>query len=131
MVIKDMRNKILVVDDNHHIRAAIRAAIQKRTDWIVYEAEHGKIAVVMVATHKPHLVILDWSMPVMNGLEAAREISKIAPRLPIIMFTMYESSEVVEAALKAGIKHVFSKSNGFGDHVFAAMTALLPASLAS
>jgi DNA-binding NarL/FixJ family response regulator len=124
-----MASKILVVDDNHHIRAAIRAAIEGRTNWIVYEAEHGKIAVAMVGTHKPHLVILDLSMPVMNGLEAAREISKIAPGLPMIMFTMYESSDAIEAALKAGVKHVFSKSNGFGDHVFAAMTALLPSSL--
>jgi DNA-binding NarL/FixJ family response regulator len=126
-----MNNKILVVDDSHHIRAAIRAAIERRTDWIVFEAEHGGIAVIMVGTHKPHLIILDLSMPVMNGLDAAREISKIAPGIPMIMFTMYESGDVVEAALKVGIKHVFSKSDGFGDHVFTAMRAMLPLSLAS
>jgi DNA-binding NarL/FixJ family response regulator len=108
----EMNNKILVVDDSHHIRAAIRAAIERRTDWIVFEAEHGGIAVIMVGTHKPHLIILDLSMPVMNGLDAAREISKIAPGIPMIMFTMYESGDVVEAALKVGIKHVFSKSDG-------------------
>jgi two-component system, NarL family, response regulator NreC len=126
-----MASKILVVDDSRHIRAAIREAIERRTDWIVYEAEHGKIAVVMVGTHKPHLVILDLSMPVMNGLEAAREISKIAPELPMIMFTMHESSDIIEAALKAGVKRVFSKSNGFGDHVFTAIQSMLPFSLAS
>jgi len=114
-------NKILVVDDSHHIRAAI----EKRTDWIVFEAEHGQIAVIMVGTHKPHLVILDLSMPVMNGLDAAREISKIAPGMPMIMFTMFESGHLVEAALKVGIKHVFSKSDGLGDHVFTAMMAML------
>jgi DNA-binding NarL/FixJ family response regulator len=64
-------------------------------------------------------------MPVMNGLDAAREISKIAPGMPMIMFTMFESGHLVEAALKVGIKHVFSKSDGFGDHVFTAMLAML------
>jgi DNA-binding NarL/FixJ family response regulator len=126
-----MSTKILVVDDSAQMRRAMRVAIEGRTNWIVYEAEHGKIAVAMVGTHKPHLVILDLSMPLMNGLEAAREISKIAPGLPMIMFTMHEGGDVVETALKAGVKHVFSKSNGFGDHVFAAMTAMLPASLAN
>ena len=85
----------------------------------------------MVGTHKPHLVILDLTMPVMNGLEAAKEILRIAPDMPMIMFTTHESEYLVEAPLKVGIKHVFSKSNGFGDHVFTAMRSMLPRSLAS
>jgi DNA-binding NarL/FixJ family response regulator len=121
-----MFHKILVVDDSHHIRRVIRAAIENRTEWVVFEAEHGKMAILMVGTHNPHIVILDLSMPVMNGLEAAKEISKIAPRLPMIMFTMHQGGEIVEAALKAGIKHVFDKSDGFGDHVIDAIRTLLP-----
>ena len=74
-----MAKKILVTDDNPHIRTAIRSAIERRTDWVVYEAEHGGIAVLMVGTHKPHLVILDLSMPVMNGLDAAKAISRFVP----------------------------------------------------
>ena len=77
------------------------------------------------STHKPHLVMLDLSMPVMNGLEAAREISKICPGLPMIMFTLHDQPALHEAAHRAGIKHVFSKSDGMGDHVFKAMHALL------
>ena len=92
----------------------------------MFEAEHGKMAIVMVGTHKPHLVILDFSMPVMNGLEAAKEIAKIAPDLPMILFTMHQGGEILEAALKVGIKHVFTKSDGFGDNVIGAMRALLP-----
>jgi two-component system, NarL family, response regulator YdfI len=83
-----MAHKILVVDDNAHVRRGIRASIEQREGWVVCgEAENGKIAVVMVGTHSPHLVILDLSMPGMNGLEAAREISKVAPGIPMIMFT--------------------------------------------
>lgn len=120
-----MASKILVVDDNPHIRRGIRAAIEGRTDWIVYEAEHGKIAVVMVGTHKPHLVILDLSMPVMNGLEAAKEISRIAPSTPMVLFTLYVHEALHEAAHGVGITHVFPKSAGMGDDVFEAMKTLL------
>jgi DNA-binding NarL/FixJ family response regulator len=121
-----MFHRILVVDDNAQVRRAVRFAIEHRTEWTVFEAEHGKMAIVMVGTHKPHLVILDFSMPVMNGLEAAKEIAKIAPDLPMILFTMHQGGEILEAALKVGIKHVFTKSEGFGDHVIGAMRALLP-----
>jgi DNA-binding NarL/FixJ family response regulator len=120
-----MSHKILVVDDHHRIRAMIRSSIEERTDWIVYEAEHGKIAVLMVATHKPHLVMLDLVMPIMNGIDAAHEISKISPGLPMIMFSLYTHDTVRELAYAAGIKHIFSKEDGMGDHVFDAMTALL------
>ena len=112
------------------MRAAIRSAIEKRTDWIVYEAEHGGIAVLMVGTHKPHLVMLDLTMPVMNGLEAAKEISRICPGMPMILFTLFAHDTIHEAAHAAGIKHVFSKEDGLGDHVFDAMTAMLAAKAA-
>jgi DNA-binding NarL/FixJ family response regulator len=121
-----VEHKILVVDDNQQIRRIIRTAIERRPGFLVVgEAENGKIAVMMVGTHKPHLVLLDLSMPVMNGLEAAREISKISPGMPMIMFTMYDHDQLREVAKRAGITHVFPKLDGMGDHVFDAMNALL------
>ncbi len=125
-----MASKILVVDDSAQVRRGIRLAIEQRTDWIVYEAEHGKIAVVMVGTHKPHLVMLDLSMPEMNGLETAKEISKIAPGMPMIMFSLYVHDEIHQLAHEVGIKHVFSKLDGMCDHVFDTMTAMLAAKAA-
>ena len=63
---------------------------ERRSDWEVCgEAENGLIAVAMVKALKPEVVILDLSMPVMNGLEAAREIAAIAPQTVMLMFTMY------------------------------------------
>jgi DNA-binding NarL/FixJ family response regulator len=120
-----MASKILVVDDSPQIRRAVRTAIEQRKDWIVYEAEHGKIAVIMVGTHQPHLVMLDLSMPVMNGLEAAKEISRIAPGMPMIMFTLHTHEALHQAAADVGIKHVFSKADGMADHVFDAMEVML------
>jgi DNA-binding NarL/FixJ family response regulator len=121
-----MFHKILIVDDSPHVRQAVRHSIEDRTDWEVFEAEHGKMALLMVGTHRPDIVLLDLSMPVMNGLEAAKEICKIAPDFPMIMFTMHQGREIVEAAMKAGLKHVFYKSDGFGDHVIDAIKMLLP-----
>ncbi len=123
-----MASRILVVDDSQIVRRAIRAHIERSTDWVVFEAEHGKIAVVMVGTHRPHLVILDLTMPVMNGLDAAKEISKICPGMPMIMFTLYSHDALKEAAAKVGIKHVFPKAGGMGDHIISAMREMLPPS---
>jgi DNA-binding NarL/FixJ family response regulator len=123
-----MDHKILVVDDSPLVRRGIRASIERHKGWMVCgEAENGKIAVLMVGTHKPHLVILDLSMPVMNGIDAAKEISRIAPGLPMILFTLHAHDTIRGVAHDAGIKHVFSKADGMGDHVFEAMTALLAA----
>jgi two-component system, chemotaxis family, chemotaxis protein CheY len=120
-------HKILIVDDNPSVRRAIRSSIEQRGEWIVVgEAENGKIAVLMVGTHKPHLVILDLSMPVMNGIDAAREISKISPGIPMIMFTLHAHDALHEVARSVGIKYVFSKAEGMGERVFDAMRKLLP-----
>jgi len=75
-----MSFKILIVDDSSSIRNLLRFFIEHNTDWQVCgEAENGQVAVEKVRELKPHAVILDLSMPVMNGLEAAREITRIAP----------------------------------------------------
>ena len=104
----------------------IRSSIEEHTNWVVCgEAENGKIAVALVEELRPHLVILDLSMPVMNGLDAAREMSRIAPGMPMIMFTMHEVDGVRKDAQRVGIKYVFSKANGFGDDVLEAMREML------
>ena len=75
-----MPRRILIVDDNTIIRRSIRECIEENTDWEVCgEAENGRLAIEQVQQLQPDLVILDWQMPVMNGLEAAREIHRIAP----------------------------------------------------
>jgi DNA-binding NarL/FixJ family response regulator len=121
-----MASKILIVGDSRVIRRLIRSSIEERTGWVVCgEAENGKIGVALVEELRPHLVILDLSMPVMNGLDAAREISSIAPGMPMIMFTMHEVDGLRKDAQRVGIKHVFSKENGLGDDVFEAMREML------
>lgn len=121
-----MPAKILLVDDSEQVRASVRLSIEQQTDWMVCgEAENGAVALSMVASLKPHLVILDLSMPGMNGLETARRISTISPGMPMIMFTMHDARLLLKEAQGAGIKHVFSKEDGFSDNVFEAMKAML------
>jgi DNA-binding NarL/FixJ family response regulator len=121
-----MPSKILIVDDSSVVRSHIRSAIEERTNWSVCgEAENGKIAVALVGELRPHLVILDLTMPVMNGLDAAREISKIAPGTPMVMFTMHEPNGLRRDAERVGIKHIFSKEKGFGNDVLEAMREML------
>lgn len=123
-----MSAKILLVDDSQPIRAYVRMSIELETDWTVCgEAENGAIALTMVEVLRPHLVILDLSMPGMNGLETARRISVISPGMPMILFTMHDPAFLRKEAQAVGIKHVFSKEHGFGDNVLSAMRAMLVA----
>jgi two-component system response regulator NreC len=120
-----MAIKILIVDDSPPIRHSLRFFIEHNTDWQVCgEAEDGVIAIAKVTQLKPHAVILDLSMPVMNGLDAAREITRIAPEVHMVMFTMHVSEELRRQAQAAGIKDVISKSDTIGEHLFASLRNL-------
>jgi DNA-binding NarL/FixJ family response regulator len=105
-----MALKILIVDDNLVIRKMLRSFIEHNTDWQVCgEAENGLIAIQKVAELNPQVVILDFSMPVMNGLDAARRISADFPHVAMVLFTMHNSEQLREDARSAGVKEVVSK----------------------
>lgn len=90
----------------------VRLFIEHETDWNVCgEAENGQMAMEHVQQSKPEVVILDLQMPVMNGLEAAREILRVAPNTIIAMLTLYIHTEVIKEAEMIGIRRVFSKSD--------------------
>jgi DNA-binding NarL/FixJ family response regulator len=120
--------KILIVDDSPPIRHLLRFFIEHNTDWQVCgEAENGLIAIEKVVQLKPDAVILDLSMPVMNGLDAAREISRIAPDVQMVMFTMHTNDQLRKDAVAVGIKDVVSKSDTIGDHLLASLRHLCAA----
>ncbi len=117
-----MSHRILIVDDSAIIRHSIRICIEHNTDWEVCgEAENGKVAIEKVRQLRPDVVTLDWQMPVMNGLEAAREISRIAPLATLLMITLHENLLLIEEAQAAGIKEVLSKSDGVSAHLIASL----------
>jgi DNA-binding NarL/FixJ family response regulator len=117
--------RILIVDDSAPIRNLVRFFIEHNTDWEVCgEAENGLVAVEKVAELKPQAVILDLSMPVMNGLDAAREIARIDSKVQMVMFTMHVSDELRRDAEAVGIKEVVSKSDRIGDHLIGALRTI-------
>ena len=111
-----MSYSILIVDDSALIRRLLRTCIEQNTDWqICGEAENGRIAVEKVEELHPDVVILDFQMPVMNGLEAARQITSVAPKTAMVMFTMHISKQLMQDARAAGVKDVVSKSDGVAE----------------
>jgi DNA-binding NarL/FixJ family response regulator len=108
-----MSTTVLIVDDSAEIRRSLRSWFEQRGDWRVCgEAENGAIAVERVKSLSPDVVILDLSMPVMNGLEAARKIGSIAPKTAMVLFTMHSSDHLVKDAQEVGIRDIISKSEG-------------------
>ena len=84
----------------------------------------GRLAVEMTQTLSPDVVILDLSMPVMNGLDAAREIRRIAPDVCVLMYTLNVYPRLLEDANKVGIKNVLSKSRAAGSDVLNAIRSM-------
>jgi DNA-binding NarL/FixJ family response regulator len=120
--------RVLLVDDVPVISRGLRARIESETGWeICGEAENGKLAVELVQTLRPDVIVLDLSMPVMNGLEAAREIRRIAPASRILLFTLHVSPQLVNEANRIGINGVLSKAGDSGNSVVQAVRSLLAA----
>jgi DNA-binding NarL/FixJ family response regulator len=121
-----MAKQILIVDDSPMVRRMVRGSVESKTDWQVCgEAENGQEAVRMVEELNPDLVVLDLSMPVMNGLEAARHIAVNAPNTALLMYTMQDSGQLLKEAEDAGINEVITKSAAGIDRLLASMRALL------
>jgi len=117
--------RILIVDDSALIRCTLRFLIEQNTDWRVCgEADNGKTAVDKVQELTPDVVILDFQMPVMNGLDAARRIASAAPNTAIVMLTIHDCRQLRAVAQDAGIRIVLSKSDGVADHLLALLRKL-------
>jgi DNA-binding NarL/FixJ family response regulator len=107
-----MRPRILIVDDHEIVREGVRGLIRRsRPDWeISGEATNGQDAIEAVKRLHPDLVVLDITMPVMSGLEAAGLISNLDPRPRILMFTMHESDRLATEVRQAKAQGYVLKS---------------------
>lgn len=101
---------VLIVDDDSAFRKSLRALLEHDGDFAsCVEAESGAEAMEKMKYLLPNLVILDFSMPGMNGLQLARNLMAVMPELPIFMLTAEHSLQLEKEALSMGIIAVFSK----------------------
>jgi DNA-binding NarL/FixJ family response regulator len=105
---------VLIVDDHKDVRQALRSLFDANGFAICGEAVNGRDATHKAQELHPDLILLDLSMPVMNGLEAARELTKLMPEIPILMFTNHAGGIREEDAQKIGISSVMSKNEAYG-----------------
>jgi DNA-binding NarL/FixJ family response regulator len=117
--------KILIVDDNPRVRSALRVCLQMHRSWeVCSEAENGQDGVELAKQLKPDIVLLDYAMPIMNGLEAARLISASMPQCGLILFTMFASDQLRTLAQAAGVRTVVSKDVGGVDALVQAIETI-------
>jgi len=103
------RSRILLVDDHEVLRRGIRSTLDGQWE-ICGEAASGQEAVEKAAALRPDLVLMDVSMPEMNGIEATKQILKILPSMKIVIFTMHDSPGMTAAARSAGAKACLTKT---------------------
>ena len=112
--------RILIVDDHDIIRRGLKDLLSGEPGWeVCAEAKTGKEAVVLAEQLRPQIVVMDISMPDLNGLEAARRIHKALPKAGILILTMHFSDQLVREVIEAGARGYILKSDADRDLVAA------------
>jgi DNA-binding NarL/FixJ family response regulator len=109
----EMGVRLLLVDDSELVRKGLRRVLQSRPGWEVCEASDGQSAVEMFKTQAPDVIIMDFQMPGLNGIETAAKILAIEPAAKIVMFTQHASGALEQHAREVGVRSVVSKTDTF------------------
>lgn len=116
--------RIMVVDDHEVVRKGLRTTLESRHGWTVCgEAADGREAVQRAQELKPDIVVMDLTMPELNGLEATRKILRTLPKTEILILSMHESEQLVHEVLEAGARGYVLKSDA-GSAIFSAVENL-------
>jgi DNA-binding NarL/FixJ family response regulator len=116
--------RILVADDHDIMRRGLKQLLTAKPGWeVCAEAKNGREAVSLAEQHKPDIVVMDISMPELNGLEAVRRIRKQLPRTEVVVLTLHFSDQLVQDVVEAGARGYIMKSDADRDLV-AAVEAL-------
>jgi DNA-binding NarL/FixJ family response regulator len=117
--------RIAIADDHEVVRSGLRALVETRSDWIVTgEASNGEQAVVLASDTEPDVMILDYSMPLMNGLEVSRRLKSLHLRSQVLILTMHENEELLGEAILAGVRGFLFKSDATKQLISAIETLL-------
>ena len=104
--------RILLADDHDIVRRGLKDLLEQHVGWqVCAEAANGRDAVELALEHRPHVAVIDLSMPELNGLEATRRIRQALPDTEVLIFTMHESEELIREVLGAGARGYLLKSD--------------------
>jgi DNA-binding NarL/FixJ family response regulator len=104
--------RILIADDHDVVRSGVRAILEAQEGWeVVGEAADGKEAVDKALATRPDVVVLDYGLPVMNGIEATRQIRARVAGAEVLLFTMHDTATLVREVLEAGARGFLLKSD--------------------
>jgi DNA-binding NarL/FixJ family response regulator len=103
--------RVLIADDSLPLRSGLRKLIEEHAGWVCAEALNGRDAIAKIRQQAPDILILDLCMPEMDGLQAARTLSKLAPDVPILLCTTDLPPSLVSMAQGCGIQGTVSKYN--------------------
>src|SRR6516165_8719344 len=116
--------RILIADDHDVVRSGLRHLIEAQPNWqVVAEAGDGKEAVQKALETKPDVAVIDYSLPLINGLEATRQIRFAQPRTEVLIFTMYDNESLIQELLKVGARGYLFKTDA-RHHLICAIEAL-------
>jgi DNA-binding NarL/FixJ family response regulator len=103
--------RILIADDHEVVRCGLRRVLETQTNWeVVAEAGDGKDAISKAAETNPDVAVLDYFMPLMNGIEATREIRARLPKTEVLIFTIDDDETLIAELLRAGARGYISKA---------------------
>src|ERR1700692_4315958 len=112
--------RILIADDNPLVRNVLRFFLESQTRFKVCgEAVNGLDVIEKARTLRPDLIVMDFSMPVMNGIEAGSVLKAMLPKIPIVMYTVHDTAAIKIQALAAGVRAVIQKHDidGLAGHL--------------
>ncbi len=112
-----MAIRVLLADDHSIVRQGLKTLLDKEGFDVVGEASDGQQAIKLVKEHMPDVAVLDLSMPLLNGLDAAREILKSSPRTKPMLLTMHTEDHYVLEALRVGVRGYVMKNHSREDLV--------------
>jgi two-component system, NarL family, response regulator NreC len=111
--------KVLLADDHELVRQGLKLLLEREGFNVVGEASEGQMAVQMVLRICPDVAVFDIGMPILNGLDAARELRRTSPRTKTILLTRHDENQYVTEALRAGVKGYVLKNQESTDLVHA------------
>jgi len=117
--------KVLIVDDHAFIRRGVQTILHPFPEWeLCGEADNGNDAIRMAGELRPEVIIMDVSMPGLNGIEATRAIRKSQPEVKIVLLTLHESADLVRKAFRAGARGYLLKTDAEQELVKALIVVL-------